>query len=222
MRYLRFVCLGLMVLFAQAVSAEGGKSFWKNIRNQVKKEPDKVRLLVDRLARMDSTLTFEESALAFYGQSYLLRDKEEPLVAAMNKLYSSASYEAAFDTAFLVLNINPLNIRALLVSALILSRVDSSFAYGNAQDDVHYFFRRALTLLHIVAQTGDGSEQRPYMVTKISEEYDFLHYYLDIWDIRSQSLNMKMPCDLLTLGDSRQIYFEITRVLELEKEAWGL
>ena len=214
-----------MLFFSLSVTAENGKSFWKHVKQEVKKNPDKVSSCIDRLARMDTTLTLEESLLAFYGQSYLLNDKDEPMVNSMNILYNKASYEAAFDTAFEILSINPLNIRALILSALILHQVDSTFKYGNSQDDVHYFFQRAFSLLHVIAQTGDGSQERPYMVSKISEEYDFLHYYLNIWTIQSQSLNMKVPCDELQVetdkGGSRTVCFEVTRVLELEKEVLG-
>lgn len=227
MRHLRFACLGLLLFFSLAVSADGGKSFWKNVRNEVKKHPELVKSYIDRLARMDTTLTYEQSVLAFYGQTYLFQDQEEKMVSTMTKLFMQDSLEAAFDTAYHILSINPLHIRALITSALILYQADSTFSYRAGSDDVSYFFKRAFYLLHIIAQTGDGTASHPYFVTKLSDEYDFLSYYLGVKNVRSQSIDMKMPCDILSVdgikgnSESTNIYFEITRVLELEKKALG-
>lgn len=222
----RTIILLLFLCCVQITSATDEKYFWKHVRSEVKKNPEKVKVLVDRLARMDTTLTVEESILAFYGQSYLLKNKEDELADRMIKLFSNNSLEAAFDTAFLVLSINPLHIRALIISALVLYQLDSTFSYNTQGEDIDYFFKRAFSLLHVIAQTGDGSISKPYYVTKITEEYDFVNYYLGIRNIRSQSVNMDIPCDVLEIGvdnseNTRQVHFEITRVLEFEKKLLG-
>ena len=61
----------------------------------------------------------------------------------------------------------------------------------------------------------------------VSDEYNFLHYYLEIWKVTGQALIMsgknKVACDVLHLGeksnywDKPDIYFDVTRVLLLEE-----
>ena len=51
---------------------------WEQIRKEVDKNPQKVKDLVARLSavNLDTTLTYQDRILAFYGQSFLTKDKE--------------------------------------------------------------------------------------------------------------------------------------------------
>ena len=59
---------------------------WEQIRKEVDKNPQKVKDLVARLSavNLDTTLTYQDRILAFYGQSFLTNDKEESL---KNEMY---------------------------------------------------------------------------------------------------------------------------------------
>ena len=60
---------------------------WKKIRNEVKDNPQRVKDLVMRLSatNLDTTLTYQDRILAFYGQSFLSNDEEDGLKTDMYK-----------------------------------------------------------------------------------------------------------------------------------------
>lgn len=66
-------------------------------------------------------------------------------------------------------------------------------------------------ILNCIEKTGDGTMQNPYIVTRVSDETDFLHFHLRKKHIRQkliQSENKYM--DVLTLEDGSELYFDIT------------
>jgi len=64
---------------------------WGSIKNEATTDPQHIKDLVARLSaeKLDTTLTYAERALAFYGQSYLTRDKEELEVRQMRQHFQS-------------------------------------------------------------------------------------------------------------------------------------
>ena len=91
--------------------------------------------------------------------------------------------------------------------------------------------RVAMRLYNTIASTGRGTAEEPFSVTSVGDEYSFINYYLDIWKIKGQSLvnvgKNKVPCDVIHLNEKSEyweepdIYFEISRVLQLERQAFG-
>lgn len=78
-----------------------------------------------------------------------------------------------------------------------------------------------MRIFNTIAMTGDGSAKHPFYVTKVSDEYCFMRFFLDLWEYKMQAATSN--CDVITLNktskyyDKSQIYFEITRVYELER-----
>ena len=66
-------------------------------------------------------------------------------------------------------------------------------------------------------------DEHPFSVTTVGDEYNFLYFFLGLLEVNSQMLIDK--CDRLVLGktndvySSPEIYFDITRVLEIERES---
>ena len=122
-----------------------------------------------------------------------------------------------------MLDINPLNLNALISSCnnLIVMAKDSTQWKDVTMDDVQPYLNRAMRILNTIAVTGDGSSEHPFYVTKVSDEYCFMRYYLDLWDYKMQAATS--CCDVITLDGSSEyynkpeIYFEVTRVYELER-----
>ena len=207
---------------------------WGQIEKVAKAHPDSVKALVARLIlpKLDTTLTMSQRVLAFYGQTYISRGGEALDVMHMNdSLRAGASGTLAMANK--VLAKNPLNLEALMCKATVLfgmaktNTADSTELKAQAR----YCMRVAMRLYNTIASTGRGTAEEPFSVTSVGDEYSFINYYLDIWKIKGQSLvnvgKNKVPCDIIHLNEKSEyweepdIYFEISRVLQLERQAFG-
>jgi len=65
-----------------------------------------------------------------------------------------------------------------------------------------------------IMATGDGSEEKPYIVVRTSDEYDLLEY-LDL-EMQGQRLTHKdaKHYDVLTPKDGKEVWFDITAAYE--------
>ena len=221
------ICLCMLLLATNIVAQEREllPVDWQLIRKEVKDNPQHIKDLVARLSanKLDKTLTYQERILAFYGQSFLTNDEEETLISEMFNQKQQGDTENCLKTAKEVLSINPLHLQALnmIAQTLYAMAKDSTSHAGTKVEDAKPYLNRAMRIFNTIAKTGDGSEQHPFYVTKVSDEYCFMRYYLDLWDFKTQEATS--CCDIFTLNETSdyynqpKIHFEITRVYELEK-----
>lgn len=223
--------LSVAVLFS-CLAAFGQREIitmdWDVVKGIVKDNPNKVKELVERLSAptLDTTLTYQDRIIAFYGQSLLSIGKEKTLVDDASKLYSKEDYVNALAKAKDALAINPLNIRALDRAG---SSIIGLIAAGDAtytKKDAKQYFNRAMRLFNTIAMTGDGSKNYPFCVTSVSDEYDFMNNYLELYEFESQSLVGN--CDVFILSETskyysnKELYFDATSPLEMLTQALGL
>ena len=197
---------------------------WKMIETEVKNHPEAVKALVERMCRekLDTTLTYKDRILAFYGQSYLSNDEEEDDVRELYKLYNANKTQKSISLAHKILEKNPLNMDAINTLYQTISKeLDGNPKSQYTQRDLELYGNRMMRIMNTIAVTGDGSEKHPFYVTKVSDEYNFMRYYLDIWEYKMQMVT-KGGCDMFQLKEKSQyfnqmeIFFECTRVFELE------
>ena len=187
--------------------------------------PQRIKDLVSRLSanEIDTTMTWNERILAYYGQSYFTPMTELVEGRDLDKLYNEKKYEECLAGAKELLKKNPVSLKALSNAVFSITRMlkDSTNTVSVTIEEGQAYYNRMMMILNTIATTGDGTKENPFYVTAVSDEYLFLRYYLDIWEIESQAL--VGHCDLLELKgksdyyDRPQIYFEITRVLEIER-----
>ena len=219
------ICLCMLLLATNIVAQEREllPVDWQLIRKEVKDNPQHIKDLVARLSatKLDTTLTYQERILAFYGQSFLTNDEEETLISEMFNQKKQGEMEKCLTTAKKVLSINPLHLQALDMIAQTLYDMAKDSIRGTKVEDAKPYLNRAMRIFNTIAKTGDGSEEHPFYVTKVSDEYCFMRYYLDLWDYKTQEATS--CCDVFTLNRTSnyysqpKIYFEITRVYELER-----
>ncbi len=198
---------------------------WSQIRKEVEDHPQKVKELVMKLSAvdLDTTLTWQDRILAFYGQSFLTNDEEDALRSKMIQQENQGRFEACVATARKMLDVNPLNLDALItaVNALLTMAEDSANQDSTLTEEAKTYGLRAMRIFNTIAMTGDGSHDAPFYVTKVSDEYCFMRHYLDLWKYKGQAATA--CCDIITLDESSSYYdqptihFEITRVYELER-----
>jgi hypothetical protein len=71
----------------------------------------------------------------------------------------------------------------------------------------HYFARAALRGL---LESGDGSRERPYLVTHIADEYDLLSALGKEAESQSQAGGPSGVCDVIACRDGSELWFDVT------------
>ena len=199
---------------------------WKEVEKVAQNAPQRIKDLVARMAasEIDRTMTWNERILAYYGQSYLTPNTELSEGLDLDKLMKEGNYVKCLADAKELLKKNPVSLKALSSAAFAISRMarDTINHYDVSIDDAKVYFNRMGRILNTIAITGDGTEEKPFYVTAVSDEYLFMRYYLDIWEINNQSYTGK--CDILELKKTSKYYsrekicFETTRVTEIEMD----
>ena len=221
----------MLLLLPLAVSAQTDKTFmsvnWDKIKAEVNANPQHVQQLVDILINVDAdtTLTAEDKILAVYGRTYLNNGRDMFMELDMSKARNEGKFDVAATLADKVLASNPLNTDAIVSKIyhfrkLSTTEPDKSWMLS---DSLKVYSVRLSRILDTIFMTGDGSKEHPFSVTTVGDEYNFLYFFLGLLEVNSQMLIDK--CDRLVLGktndvySSPEIYFDITRVLEIEREA---
>ena len=200
---------------------------WDKIKAEVNVNPQHVQLLVDILINVDAdtTLTAEDKILAVYGRTYLNNGRDMFMELDMSTARNKGKFDVAATLADKVLASNPLNTNAIVSKIyhfrkLSTTEPDKSWMLS---DSLKVYSVRLSRILDTIFMTGDGSKEHPFSVTTVGDEYNFLYFFLGLLEVNSQMLIDK--CDRLVLGktndvySSPEIYFDITRVLEIEREA---
>lgn len=195
---------------------------WKEVKKVAEQDPQQIKDLVARLSanQIDTTMTWQERILAFYGQSYLVSNDDLGEGMDLDKLMNEKKYEECLSVAKKVLKNNPLSLKALRHAAFSIGYMvkDSTHHYDVTIREGQIYYNRMNRIFNTIATTGDGSKEHPFYVTAVSDEYMFMRYYLDLWEISKQYATEN--CDIIELRETSQyysqqlIYFEITRVME--------
>lgn len=96
---------------------------------------------------------------------------------------------------------------------------------SRTRDEGQLFYNRGIRALGAIAWTGNGSEEHPFCVTKVSDEYCFMRYYLELWRYDAQRL--VGTCDVFDLTEGSeyytapQIWFDASRPLEITSALFG-
>ena len=200
---------------------------WDKIKAEVNVNPQHVQQLVDILINVDAdtTLTAEDKILAVYGRTYLNNGRDMFMELDMSTARNEGKFDVAATLADKVLASNPLNTNAIVSKIyhfrkLSTTEPDKSWMLS---DSLKVYSVRLSRILDTIFMTGDGSKEHPFSVTTVGDEYNFLYFFLGLLEVNSQMLIDK--CDRLVLGktndvySSPEIYFDITRVLEIERES---
>lgn len=198
---------------------------WDGLKALVKKDPDHVKELIKTLSAptIDKDFPYRDRIIAFYGQSLLTEDSEEYLVEEMEDLRAEGKWSEVLSKAEAILKINPLNIDALYEAAISINKLRGEGNTTRTHEEGQIYYNRMMRLFNVIAYTGYGNRKYPFYVTKVSDEYNFLRHYLNIWEYSGQSLVDN--CDLIKLNESSEyysspeIYFEASRPLEIETAA---
>ena len=219
------LCLLSSMLFVSAYAErELTPIKWTEIEKTVAAYPDSVKSLVKRLSlpTLDRSLTWDERRLAFYGQSILVKDKDEKKVDEAEQAYRAGDYKKALQQAEIALSINQLSLSALITAEHSILKLIEAGDSTYQKSDAEIYYNRTFRIYNTIATTGDGSKEYPFYVTKVSDEYNFMRHYMELWEYDGQKL--VGTCDVFNLKEpskyyaDKEIWFDTSRSLKLLNE----
>jgi hypothetical protein len=203
---------------------------WSEISALVENNPDSIKSLIDRAALGDTTLRTKELLVAYMGKSFF---GASPFSESRDAI--SALNEDKIDSAMVLIEQaikrNPLSLSNnyyYVVCALTQNPQISDYQAMQQDENLKLAVARFNLLLKAIYYSGNGSQEYPYKVTCVDDEYTFMSQGLDLPRPTNQSLTkdghdmFKLPAHSSTLYTGQEIHFDATRILQLEQNLFNL
>ena len=202
---------------------------WSEISALVENNPDSIKSLIDRTALGDTTLRTKELLVAYMGKSFF---GASPFSESRDA--RSALNEEKIDSAMVLIEQaikrNPLSLSNnyyYVVCALTQNPQISDYQAMQQDENLKLAVARFNLLLEAIYYSGNGSQEYPYKVTCVDDEYTFMSQGLDLPRPANQSLTkdghdmFKLPAHSSTLYTGQEIHFDATRILQLEQNLFN-
>lgn len=202
---------------------------WSEISALVENNPDSIKSLIDRAALGDTTLRTKELLVAYMGKSFF---GASPFSESRDA--RSALNEEKIDSAMVLIEQaikrNPLSLSNnyyYVVCALTQNPQISDYQAMQQDENLKLAVARFNLLLEAIYYSGNGSQEYPYKVTCVDDEYTFMSQGLDLPRPTNQSLTkdghdmFKLPAHSSTLYTGQEIHFDATRILQLEQNLFN-
>lgn len=202
---------------------------WSEISALVENNPDSIKSLIDRTALGDTTLRTKELLVAYMGKSFF---GASPFSESRDA--RSALNEEKIDSAMVLIEQaikrNPLSLSNnyyYVVCALTQNPQISDYQAMQQDENLKLAVARFNLLLEAIYYSGNGSQEYPYKVTCVDDEYTFMSQGLDLPRPTNQSLTkdghdmFKLPAHSSTLYTGQEIHFDATRILQLEQNLFN-
>ena len=202
---------------------------WSEISALVENNPDSIKSLIDRAVLGDTTLRTKELLVAYMGKSFF---GASPFSESRDA--RSALNEDNIDSAMVLIEQaikrNPLSLSNnyyYVVCALAQNPQISDYQAMQQDENLKLAVARFNLLLEAIYYSGNGSQEYPYKVTCVDDEYTFMSQGLDLPRPTNQSLTkdghdmFKLPAHSSTLYTGQEIHFDATRILQLEQNLFN-
>ena len=202
---------------------------WSEISALVENNPDSIKSLIDRAELGDTTLRTKELLVAYMGKSFF---GASPFSESRDA--RSALNEEKIDSAMVLIEQaikrNPLSLSNnyyYVVCALAQNPQISDYQAMQQDENLKLAVTRFNQLLKAIYYSGNGSQEYPYKVTCVDDEYTFMSQGLDLPRPTNQSLTkdghdmFKLPAHSSTLYTGQEIHFDATRILQLEQNLFN-
>lgn len=169
-------------------------------------ETEAFRELTGRFVACDTTLTLDEMATVYYGNSYVNSHELANLdLEPIQEMAQEGKYREAFDALLERLEDHPVSLYLLMSLNNLADAVE---------EDSYPFYWKAQNLLNIISYSGVGNKtDSPFEVICINDEYQLLLQIFGMTEFVSQSL-VDGPLDEMTFlnsnGIRQTLYFRLT------------
>ena len=202
---------------------------WSEISALVENNSDSIKSLIDRAVLGDTTLRTKELLVAYMGKSFF---GASPFSESRDA--RSALNEDNIDSAMVLIEQaikrNPLSLSNnyyYVVCALTQNPQISDYQAMQQDENLKLAVARFNMLLEAIYYSGNGSQEYPYKVTCVDDEYTFMSQGLDLPRPTNQSLTkdghdmFKLPAHSSALYTGQEIHFDATRILQLEQNLFN-
>lgn len=224
----------LVVLFICSFAAQAAdeaeyetyRITWAEVKAMADNHPDSLKTLINRVAQGDTAMSIQEIIVAYMGKSYFgvspfgeSRDARD----ALNK----DDVDNAMKLIEEAVERNPLSLsnnHYYIVCALAKNPQIQSLDDEGVDENLILAAVRFNMLLWAIYYSGNGSQEFPFKVTCVDDEYTFMSAGLNLPRPTEQSLTkdghdmFKLPSHTSTLYSGQEIHFDAIRILELEQE----
>lgn len=179
------------------------------IESFVKNNRDEYDALLKRFLNCDTTLTMDEMVQLYYGYTYTdgyfgyyTLDENE-----LNKMIEAEKYKKVVQWLQKEREKEPFNITVLNRLAI------AAHLAGNDDLAIKSFMQFDL-IDHIIAASGNGTEEHPHHIIYVNDEYEVLRGGYKIDSFKMQAL--RNGCDVMSViknGNPRDIWFDVRRIL---------
>ncbi len=209
----KIISFSVMLLFVQfSFSQKVYHVDYNAIGKYVKKNSEAYLKLTERFEANDSLLTNDDYALLYYGYSFTPKYRGSmDRWNVLDTLYSKKKMDMMYDKAKEFRQNNPVSLKLLLYLIKVTSTLQK-------KAELQSYIEKYKNLVAAILSSGDGkTEQTPFYVICINDEYQLLQNVFDVKKINSQSLIN--GCDLMKFENSpyyngTEIYFNISRSLD--------
>lgn len=180
---------------------------YKEIEDYVKDNRSDYDALVGRFVSADTTLTNDEIAKIYYGNFFTGNFSPYATNDGVNKAFKNKDYAKAFKMSQKLLKSNPVALDILQIYLVSSKALNKEVEASNAQI-------RFNQIVSMILDSGEGSEESPFKVICIADEYAILRTAYRIKEFKGQALTNNL-CDKMTVvlkGNETpvSIYFDIS------------
>ncbi len=221
---------GLSVQAATDAEFETFNITWSKVKTLVENNPDSIKTLINRVIECDNTLEPEELLIAYMGNSYFVGNSLANESGDVNKALRDGNIDQAMALIEEVIDRNPLSLTNNYTYYACAMRKNPQIKDINGNDvdeKLKQAVNRSKLLFKAIYFSGNGSQQFPFKVTSIDDEYTFMRQGLELPRPTNQSLT-EDGHDLFELPDhtskrftGREIHFDASRILEIEMEMFN-
>jgi hypothetical protein len=170
--------------------------------------------LIERAAKLDTTLTATDHKLLYYGQVFQAGYKpygEGMALQAARKILQEGKTDEAISLTDAHLKSHPVSMEAIYLKLMILFKQDK-------KPEMRPYMTLLNGLIKAIVQSGDGKTAETAMVVaSITDEYTVMSS-LGVRASQQSLINGKYPCDKMTLQANNagltELFFNVSKPMD--------
>lgn len=205
------IMLSGFVAFAQN-AAESDESIDLKSIKRIAKKKEPYRTLVKRFEKADSTLTLNECMTIYFGTAYQKGyTGDYGINSDMDELFKNGNFTELYNICQERIAIHPTDLKTTRYIWYAVMNTK-----GKESPENRLYLYRAYCMLHAIMKSGKGTEESPWIVITVKDEYELMNFF-NVKGMKSQALvklNGK-SCDLIKfekcdIPDITQMYFDVS------------